>query len=217
MSQIYQINLTKVLIKENAFFAKKEKGYNVLEVNLIYPRSGVPVLKSMRILNPNQANKEKRNDRFNTIWSWDDDCVEAKKFSLLFKEEIIGEAYLEFFISTVIKSNKFEKLIMGLLLGGAKTMVDGIELINSGITSITSNLSNSFLDAMKPKVKKHIIGYGIIPFPDPKRSVNLIIPNSFKRTAAEKYNSNGSIKSFYNMEFKKGMDNGEIEFTCDVI
>ena len=47
------------IIKENAFFAKKEKGYNVLEVNLIYPRSGVPVLKSMRILNPNQANKGK--------------------------------------------------------------------------------------------------------------------------------------------------------------
>jgi len=206
MSEYYQINLRKVIINQNGLFLKEEEhGMNIIVINLIYPRPGVPLIKSLRTLDIKEAEKERDSKM---TWDFSGKNTEDKAFSLIFKEVVAGEAYLEFIVTAIRKRDDVEKFLFGIIGGTAKI------LLGSGISALVANSSGSIIDSMKPQDKESIIGYAILPFADvvsnKEYEIPLKIPKTIELKSPASYDDFGRITSFNRITLAERSVNGTV-------
>ena len=196
--KVFQFKIKSITVEENGRIKEKEKGANVIEAKLYYPKEGLPAVTTLC-----SVSLEDKKPR--------DFSNEPYEKQILFKQSFQGDSVLKINVSAEVKLSSLDKALLKMLGAAAKATVGtitGIGLIaTAAVTSITESIF-TFSDK-----KSKIIGTGSLPIDENLKEgvqeIPIVVPKEVEIVKLEKdrVTRRTLIKK---MPLPKGMPNGKI-------
>lgn len=196
--KVFEIKIKSIRVEENGEIETDEKGANVIEALLFYPKEGVPALTTLH----SAPLKDKETHDFSS---------KPYKNQILFKQSFQGESLLEINVSAEMKLSALDKAIGAMLGAAAKATVGTLTGLGTiAIAAVTSITGSIFTFAEK---KSKVIGTGTFKIDgdikDDAYPIKLTVPKDVKIYKVEKDRT--TRRNIYKkLQLKKGKPNGEV-------
>jgi hypothetical protein len=183
MPTLFEVKLKSIKVNENGFI--EEKGLNLFEASLIYPKDAVPLVQAVTTLNLKDGEEYDIAAEYNKAIG---SCLQegGLKKELLFKQVIQDTSLLEINLGAKEKANEVEKILSKLLGVGAVAAIGTISGVGAVITAVAGSATGSLFSQLEPKDDIKNIGKGFFLIDKDTRdgvySIDLYVPEKIKIT-----------------------------------